>query len=133
MPTNGNRPGEGAAHSVGDCEFSQNATEPTRQTARPQAAAQSRTELAAIWPPTAEAARQAGHQRQSPLRAIRAKCIDCSGGNLAEVRRCEAVSCPLWPFRAGRHPWLGLFEKPPSDPGDFEQGAPFHSGPRVVP
>jgi hypothetical protein len=31
MPTNGNRPGEGAAHSVGDCEFSQNAAERTSQ------------------------------------------------------------------------------------------------------
>jgi hypothetical protein len=33
-PTNGNRPGEGAAHSVG--EFSQNATEGTRQFAAAQ-------------------------------------------------------------------------------------------------
>ena len=130
MPTNGNRPGEGAAYSVGElC----NATEPTRQSTQPQAAVRSRTELAAIWRPTAEIAQEAGHQRQSPLKAIRQKCLDCSGGSPTEARRCEAVSCPLWPFRAGRHPWRGLFEKPPSDPGDFEQGGAFYGRPRVVP
>ena len=36
-----------------------------------------RSELAAIWPPTASAAREAGHKPQSPLRAIRDKCRDC--------------------------------------------------------
>ena len=61
----------------------------------------SRTELAAIWPPTADVAREAGHKPQSPLRAIRAKCLDCSCYQISEVRLCEAVKCPLWPFRAG--------------------------------
>jgi hypothetical protein len=82
----------------------------------------SRPELAAVYPPTASAAREAGHKPQSPLKAIRAKCLDCSCYQPSEVRRCEAVKCPLWPFRAGRHPWHGLREKTPSDPGDFEQG-----------
>ena len=31
--------------------------------------------LAAIWPPTSDVAREAGHKPQSPLRAIRAKCL----------------------------------------------------------
>jgi hypothetical protein len=35
--------------------------------------------------------------------AIRAKCIDCSGGNRAEVKRCESEDCPLWPYRLGTH------------------------------
>jgi hypothetical protein len=130
MPTNGNRPGEGAEASVDVCD---NATEPTRQPTPTQAAARSRTELAAVWPPTAEVAHEAGHHRQSPLKAIRAKCIDCSGGSFAEARRCEAISCPLWPFRAGRHPWLGLFEKLASNAADSEQGGAFHGGPRVAP
>jgi hypothetical protein len=130
-PRNGSRRDAVAAgYSVG--EFS-NAAEPSQQTAQPQAAARSRTELAAVWPPTATVARQTGHHRQSPLTAIRAKCLDCSGGSFAEARRCEAVSCPLWPFRAGRHPWLGFSEKPPSDSGDFQQGGAFYGGPRVVP
>lgn len=38
------------------------------------------------------------------MKAIRAKCIDCSGGNHAEVRKCVSVSCPLWPLRMGSQP-----------------------------
>lgn len=64
-----------------------------------------RTALAAIWPPTAAVAGQAGHTRISPMQAIRRKCVDCSGQQLAEVRRCEAVKCALWPFRSGHHPY----------------------------
>ena len=96
---------------------------------------QPRTQLAAIWPPTADAARAAGHEAISPLRAIRAKCLDCSCYQLAEVRLCEAIKCPLWPFRAGKHPWYGLNEKTPSDPGGFEQGEAvceaFSSAPKL--
>lgn len=66
-----------------------------------------RTSLASIWPPTSDAAAAAGHERTSPLKAIRRFCVDCAGGHTCEVRRCEAVSCSLWPFRAGRHPWFG--------------------------
>ena len=33
----------------------------------------SRTELAAIWPPTASAAREAGHEPMLPLKTIRTK------------------------------------------------------------
>ena len=49
----------------------------------------SRTELAAAWLPTADVTRAAGHDNRTlPLQAIRAKCRDCSCGNVAEVRRC---------------------------------------------
>ena len=37
--------------------------------------------------------------------AIRRKCIDCSGGKIAEVRRCEAINCSLWPYRLGSNPY----------------------------
>ncbi|MCY2987179.1 MAG: hypothetical protein NTY19_04825 [Planctomycetota bacterium] len=40
----------------------------------------------------------------SPLRAIRLKCIDCSGGSVVEVTKCVIPDCPLWPFRAGKNP-----------------------------
>lgn len=40
----------------------------------------------------------------SPLRAIREKCLDCAGGNDAEVRRCHIERCTLWPFRMGKNP-----------------------------
>lgn len=42
---------------------------------------------------------------KSPLKALRAKCIDCSGGNSAEVRKCTAVFCDLWPYRMGFGPY----------------------------
>lgn len=44
---------------------------------------------------------------ESPIKAIRAKCLDCSGGNEAEVRKCVAITCPLWSFRMGRNPFHG--------------------------
>jgi len=34
-------------------------------------------------------------------KAIRLKCLDCCGGNSAEVRRCPAENCPLWRYRMG--------------------------------
>jgi hypothetical protein len=64
-----------------------------------------RQSLAAVWPPTAAVAADAGHKPMSPMQAIRRKCLDCSGGQIVEVRLCEAVTCSLWPFRAGRHPY----------------------------
>lgn len=33
--------------------------------------------------------------------AIRMKCVDCCGGIRAEVRKCTATECPLWPYRMG--------------------------------
>lgn len=47
-----------------------------------------------------------GHP-ESPISAIRAKCVDCCGGSPGEVRKCTAVSCPLWPMRMGRNPFYG--------------------------
>ncbi len=40
----------------------------------------------------------------TPLKAIRAKCVDCSCGNMAEVKRCPLESCPLHPYRFGKNP-----------------------------
>ena len=38
----------------------------------------------------------------TPLKAVRAKCIDCSGTGLREVRNCPFVECPLYDLRMGR-------------------------------
>ena len=65
----------------------------------------SRTALATVWPPNHLVASRAGHKPISPVEAIRRKCLDCSGHQPAEVKLCEAVTCPIWPFRAGRHPY----------------------------
>ena len=40
----------------------------------------------------------------TPIKAIRAKCIDCSCGSLREVRECHMKDCSLWPYRMGKRP-----------------------------
>lgn len=40
----------------------------------------------------------------TPLKAIRAKCIDCSGGSVYEPKYCTVKHCPLWPYRDGHDP-----------------------------
>ena len=88
-----------------------------------------RAELAAIWPPTADVAREAGHKPKSPLKAIRAKCYDCSYFQLNEIRLCEAVNCALWPFRAGNHPWRTEARKTPlTDANSHRQTASEDEG-----
>ena len=46
-----------------------------------------------------------GHKKMPVLDAIQAKCLDCSGGNKAEVRDCLVKDCALYPFRSGSNPW----------------------------
>lgn len=43
-------------------------------------------------------------KKLTPLKAIRAKCIDCSGGVPKEVRECPIKDCPIYPYRMGRRP-----------------------------
>lgn len=38
------------------------------------------------------------------LKSIRRKCVDCSGGQIAEVKLCTVQKCDLWPFRFGMDP-----------------------------
>jgi hypothetical protein len=52
-----------------------------------------------------EALRGLGHAPMPVLRAIRAKCLDCSGGMQSEVRDCLVRDCALYPFRMGSNPW----------------------------
>ena len=40
----------------------------------------------------------------SPLKAIRAKCLDCMCGQVQEVRLCPCTDCPLYPYRMGHNP-----------------------------
>lgn len=46
----------------------------------------------------------AGIQLNTAMEGIRAKCLDCCGGIVAEVRKCTAFSCPLWTMRLGHYP-----------------------------
>lgn len=48
------------------------------------------------------------------MRAIRAKCLECCNGQLAEARACFLADCPLYPYKP---------EGPP--PPDPRQGTLF--------
>lgn len=43
-------------------------------------------------------------KRMTPVKAIRAKCLDCCCDQSAEVRLCRSEDCPLWPYRMGHNP-----------------------------
>jgi hypothetical protein len=45
-----------------------------------------------------------GHEASPMLKVIRAKCLDCSCGQISEVRKCVAVDCALWPYRMSANP-----------------------------
>lgn len=40
----------------------------------------------------------------TPVKAIRAKCLDCCGGQPKEVRLCTAKGCSLYGYRMGHRP-----------------------------
>lgn len=39
---------------------------------------------------------------KSPLKAIRAKCLDCTCGQANEVKNCPSKRCSLWEYRFGK-------------------------------
>ena len=41
----------------------------------------------------------------NPVKAIRAKCLDCCCGSSAEVKLCSCEDCSLHPFRFGKNPY----------------------------
>lgn len=40
----------------------------------------------------------------TPMKAIRAKCLDCSAGSANEVKLCPVTACPLFHYRFGKNP-----------------------------
>ena len=40
----------------------------------------------------------------TPMKAIRAKCLDCCCWNPNEVRLCTVKDCALYPYRDGHNP-----------------------------
>ena len=42
---------------------------------------------------------------RNPIKAIRAKCLDCCCYSANEVKLCPAAECPLHPFRLGKNPF----------------------------
>lgn len=45
----------------------------------------------------------------TPIKAIRAKCLDCCGGQPYEVRLCTVVNFPLYAYRMGHRPKEGSY------------------------
>ena len=45
--------------------------------------------------------------QKNPVKAIRAKCIDCNGAEdyNHRIKECELKDCPLYPFRMGTNPF----------------------------
>src|SRR5882724_3318681 len=54
---------------------------------------------------TQDELREAGYEPMSPLKALRARCLDCCAQQPKDVALCPAVGCPSWPFRMGSDPW----------------------------
>lgn len=46
-------------------------------------------------------------QTLTPIKAIRAKCKDCSGDSVKEIENCPIIDCTLYPYRFGKRPSTG--------------------------
>jgi len=53
----------------------------------------------------------AGHTQTPIAKVIRKKCEDCVGYQIREIRKCVCTSCPLWPYRMGKNPFLSAKHK----------------------
>ena len=45
---------------------------------------------------------------RSPMKGIRAFCLECCGGSSNEVKLCISKNCALYPFRFGKNPNIKL-------------------------
>lgn len=52
-----------------------------------------------------------GFAKRPILTVIRENCVDCMGGNQADVLRCCATGCVFWPYRMNHDP----LRAPPSE------------------
>ena len=43
-------------------------------------------------------------KKLTPMRAIRAKCLECSNYQQKEVRECKIKKCALYAYRMGHRP-----------------------------
>ncbi len=47
----------------------------------------------------------------TPIKAMRAKCMDCTCNQPKEIRLCPLTTCALWPYRMGKRPEAGTVEE----------------------
>ena len=69
-------------------------------------------------------------KRLTPIKAIRAKCLECSGDNNAEVRNCVIPSCPLYPYRMGHNPYIKMSEERKAKMAENLARSSRHGAPR---
>ena len=50
-------------------------------------------------------------KKLTPIKSIRAKCLDCCCGSSQEVKLCSALKCPIWAYRLGKRPITIPFER----------------------
>ncbi len=41
---------------------------------------------------------------ETPIKAIRNKCLDCCCGSNKEIRECTVIKCAIYPYRFGCRP-----------------------------
>ena len=58
----------------------------------------------------------------TPIKAIRAFCLECVGHQAGAVRTCADVLCPLWPYRMGTDPGRERAEERGLVPGEGRPG-----------
>ena len=42
----------------------------------------------------------------TPIKSIRAKCLECCCGSYDEIKHCNILKCPLYPYRLEKRPKL---------------------------
>ena len=47
---------------------------------------------------------------KTPIKAMRAKCLDCSCGSTKEIQLCTVIDCPLYPYRFGKKPTQAIVD-----------------------
>ena len=46
----------------------------------------------------------------TPIKSIRKKCLDCTCYQPKEIRLCEIINCPLYPYRMGTRPSKAILD-----------------------
>jgi hypothetical protein len=57
----------------------------------------------------------------TPIKAIRAKCRECGGNHTKVIRRCQAITCPLFPYRMGKRPTSSTDPKKPETKNSLKE------------
>lgn len=50
-------------------------------------------------------------KRNTPIKAIRLKCLDCCCNSSDEVAQCPCEDCSLYPYRFGKNPYVRLSDE----------------------